>query len=146
MNTEQVVEMIDAITEGKIFATTFDGRGLKGNPSGQMTIAVGNSGFGFNVSGCLFDVKDPRTAREIAAALIAWANRKDEMVKGSARAILGDIRWSETKIQDEFERLHQTLKETPDTPENKEKLQQLLDQIQYLRENGAKDFIPEEDS
>jgi hypothetical protein len=77
MNTEEVVEMIDAITEGKVYATSFEGRSLSGKHDGQMTIAVGNSGFGFKIGRELFDVTDPRTAREIAGALVAWANRKD---------------------------------------------------------------------
>lgn len=128
MNTEQVIEMIDAITEGGEYEK-FE---LNGE---QINIAIRDDEF--VIAGLS---NDPRTAREIAAALVAWANRKDGMMNGSVRAILGDIRWSEVTIQDEFEKLHRELHETPDIPENKEKLQKLLDQIQYLRENGAKDF------
>lgn len=96
LNTEEVVEMIDAITEGKTYAAPFSGRSLDGQRDAEMIIAVGNTGFGFKIGRELFDITDPRTAREIAGALVAWANRKDGMVKGSARAIIGDIRWAET--------------------------------------------------
>jgi hypothetical protein len=95
MTTEEVAEMIEAITEGKIYATSFEGRSLDGLRDGHMEIAVAPAGFGFKIGHELFDLVDPNTAREIAAALVAWANRKNGMMKGSARAILGDIRWAE---------------------------------------------------
>jgi hypothetical protein len=67
MNTEQVVEMIDAITEGKPYA-------LKGN---ELTVVFGPEEIAFMVKGKQVFFEDPRIAREIAGGLIAWANRKE---------------------------------------------------------------------
>ena len=63
MSTQEVVEMIDAITEGKSYENDF--------------IRVNKHDFclKFPTGEIVFD--QPRGAREIAAALIAWANQKE---------------------------------------------------------------------
>lgn len=74
MNTDQVVEMIDAITEGKTFRTNWEGANETDTLemlSGPDGIKLGNLQMQF-----VFDMTNPRTAREIAGALVAWANRK----------------------------------------------------------------------
>lgn len=75
MNTEQVVEMIDAISEGRTYGFM---------PS--VTEASDTLNFTFNkneiniFSGEDFAacVENPRTARELAGALIVWANKQED--------------------------------------------------------------------
>lgn len=84
MNTEEVVAMIDAITEGRYYAHGFETK------QDIITIEVGREGphLGNNTDEFWFSsftpsanflakINDPRTAREIAGALVAWANRQD---------------------------------------------------------------------
>lgn len=79
MNAEEVVAMIDAITEGKTYGLT-----------PRVTEASDELNFTFEkdeiniFSGERFAaaINDTRTAREIAGALIAWANRKDGRIIG----------------------------------------------------------------
>jgi hypothetical protein len=74
MNVEEVCAMIDAITEGRPFELDVpvpvgeDALNLRFN-SDEISI-LGSRGFATAV-------RNPRNAREIAAALTAWANRKD---------------------------------------------------------------------
>lgn len=89
--------MIDDITEGRPYETQ-----VKTNEeTSQLMISCDADGFGFEMLtpvgpiGALVD--DPRTAREIAAALVAWANRKDGTINLAAMSILGSIRWAELK-------------------------------------------------
>lgn len=72
MNTDQVVEMIDAITEGRPYDHTWESANL----SDALHLATTGTMARFGIRGEVFDVEDPRTAREIAGALVAWANRK----------------------------------------------------------------------
>lgn len=81
MDTNEVVEMIDAITEGKYYAHGFS------TNRDTITIEVGTNAeneaneFWFSSftpgANFLAKIDDPRTAREIAGALVAWANRKE---------------------------------------------------------------------
>ncbi|GHF92391.1 hypothetical protein [Streptomyces griseosporeus] len=74
MNVEQVVEMIDAITEGRDYELDVpvlveeDSLTLKFNED-EISI-LGSLGFATAI-------RDTRTAREICAALLTWADRKD---------------------------------------------------------------------
>ena len=72
MNTEEVVAMIDAITEGKPFVHRWESEtdSLIFATSPEKAVLSDTGDF-------CFDLRDPRTAREIAGALVAWANRKD---------------------------------------------------------------------
>ena len=77
MNTDQVVEMIDAITNGSRYvlpiAEDETGRGklkMRTNSEEVLFYTEGLTSFAGQVD-------DPRTAREIAGALVAWANRKE---------------------------------------------------------------------
>lgn len=75
MNTEQVVEMIDAISEGKPYqlapsvdASSVDDLLVRFQPDGITFTELSNQ---FEAL-----ITDPRVAREIAGALVAWANQK----------------------------------------------------------------------
>lgn len=91
MNSEQVVAMIDAITEGKYYAHGFETK------QDTITVEVGMANrqneeeFWFSSftpgANFLAKIDDPRTAREIAGALIAWANRREGESNGTSRAI-----------------------------------------------------------
>lgn len=129
MNTEQVIEMIDAITEGRPYALS---NGETMSVAFQDDIVT----FFARVGGSSID--NPRTAREIAGALVAWANHKDG---SETRYVLNPkLNLTTDEIQLEFEALHRILAKTSDIPRNKEKLIELQRRIQVLRENGAKDF------
>lgn len=70
MNTEEVCAMIDAITEGKPFTLNIGtGVNFEFGPNGVSLIA--------DEIGVLARFTDARPSRELAGALIAWANRKD---------------------------------------------------------------------
>lgn len=72
MNTEEVVAMIDAITAGKPFVNRWE------SESDSLIVATSPEKFVMQDTGdFVFTLRDPRTAREIAGALVAWANRKD---------------------------------------------------------------------
>ena len=81
MNTEQVVEMIDAITEGEEFHHVFD------THVGSLELFMTEYGFSIRPEGDGTVCIDPRTAREIAGALIAWANHKESAANGANKAI-----------------------------------------------------------
>jgi hypothetical protein len=68
VNTEEVCKMIDDITEGKPFS--------RQNLNGEQ-VNIASQGDGFALAGTL---TNPRTAREIAGALVAWANRKEGVI------------------------------------------------------------------
>jgi len=100
MNTEQVVAMIDAITEGKKYTT--DWETAQDGLEDDLRIEV--SGNSFNLIGLdrrfVHVIRDPRAAREIAGALVAWANRKEgdplsrTIQRRTVQAIVGDA-WNE---------------------------------------------------
>lgn len=138
MNTEQVVEMIDTITEGKPCNQTWESADL----SDDLNMAAVKARVRFTIRGEVFEIDNPRTAREIAGALIAWANRKEgsSAIINDQLSVLRKLVKDDGEIQREFEELHRTLKSTPDIPQNKNKLASLQQRIQFLRENGAKDF------
>lgn len=68
MNTEEVCAMIDAITEGRKYVYE--------NNGGTSRMTVDEDGISFSAE-ITFLIEQPRTAREIAGALVAWANRKE---------------------------------------------------------------------
>lgn len=70
MNAEEVVAMIDAITEGKAYL--FD-------LSGEMTVVSSSKDISFvDVIGePLSSIDNTRKARELAGLLVAWANHKE---------------------------------------------------------------------
>lgn len=74
MNAEEVCKMIDQISEGKYYAHGFetvkDSHSLSIEVNEEFWISSFNASF-------LAKLDNPRTAREIAAALVAWANRKE---------------------------------------------------------------------
>lgn len=78
MNTDEVVAMIDAITEGKIFAKRWNL-----SEGGHFNFASDGEGIALRTSG-VTEIQDPRTAREIAGALVAWANKKEGHNEGAA--------------------------------------------------------------
>jgi hypothetical protein len=96
MNTEQVTAMIDAITDGQ--ETVFNWEGI--NLSDDLKLDIGTNGMGFLVGRERFDLNDSRVAREIAGALIAWADRKDgdplskTAQRQTVQTIVGDA-WNE---------------------------------------------------
>lgn len=75
METHEVVEMIDAITEGRNY--TLEVKNER-HDDDNMSIALSEDEVTFHDN---FDtyvsIDNPRTAREIAGALVAWANRKE---------------------------------------------------------------------
>jgi hypothetical protein len=85
MNTEEVVAMIDDITDGRPSvngwenAVTGPGFILATAPQ---KIVMGDARDAFN-----FVITDERVAREIAGALVAWANRKGNLVGENERAV-----------------------------------------------------------
>lgn len=83
MNTEEVVAMIDAITEGKNTKIKWDGAAL----TGDLSIDSRVDSIRFAIKGDAFDIAHPRIAREIAGALVAWANRKEGWANNTSRAI-----------------------------------------------------------
>lgn len=90
MNTEQVVEMIDAITEGRNYTLAIPGD----KESGEAEIVFTPSRFYIKLTeGWGTEHDNTRLAREIAGALIAWANRKEG---GSTAAAKSPVIW-ETK-------------------------------------------------
>lgn len=72
MNTQEVIEMIDAITEGRRTKIGWEGANLSDN----LQVTATKETLSFSIVDQLFESDDPRTAREIAGALVAWANRK----------------------------------------------------------------------
>lgn len=83
MNTEQVVEMIDAITAGRPWGTEIGG------------LTVGSNSELFGLAGYV-DITEPQQAREIAGALVAWANRKEGAKVGfSEELAVTDPTWRE---------------------------------------------------
>lgn len=81
MNTNEVVEMIDAITGGE----NYDLEIMGDKETGVAEIRFTESRFYIKLTeGWGTEHNNPRTAREIAAALVAWANRKDGETSTSA--------------------------------------------------------------
>lgn len=74
MTVEEVCKMMDAITEGKNFHHTFDGK------VGSHELSITGDGFQIRAEGDGTVCDDPRTAREIAAALVTWASTKDGII------------------------------------------------------------------
>jgi hypothetical protein len=86
LNTDEVVEMIDAITEGRPFTIGLEPEG----DADGMSIEFGEAYVTFYDSfdfSAQFD--NPRTAREIAGALVAWANRKESISNAHGGLKLG---------------------------------------------------------
>lgn len=75
MNTNEVVAMIDAITEGRSYRLNVETT----QSSDEMYLGFDSDAVIFHGVGMSFlaTVTDTRTAREIAGALVAWANRKE---------------------------------------------------------------------
>lgn len=86
MNTEELVNMIDAISEGKAFTLPIDE---------TVNLVLGKEAFGFSGTQSLDLVAhyDSRTAREIAAALISWANRQEAINPAN------QVEWLETLLK-----------------------------------------------
>lgn len=151
MNTNEVVEMIDAISEGKEYRKKWTGvtedEKLKFS-SDDESILLATTG--------VFEIDNPRTAREIVGAILAWANRKEG--KTSINRAIEAMGYDpvatqqvaaydtneKANVQRRFEELHEELHNTPDIPENKDKLISLQQEIQMLRERGAVDFKKED--
>lgn len=72
MRSEDVVEMIDAITEGRDYDHIWQSETDPLHLAVREEMVLFHDGEGF-----IFQIRDPRTAREIAGALVAWANRKE---------------------------------------------------------------------
>jgi hypothetical protein len=85
VNSDEIVEMIDAIYEGKYYAHGFSTK--KDVITIEVGAAEGTEEFWFSSftpgANFLAKIDDPRTAREIAGALVAWANRKDGLNNGA---------------------------------------------------------------
>jgi hypothetical protein len=95
MDAEQVCEMIDTITEGRNYDLEIKGA----NDTGECRLQFASGSFSLALlEGWATEIDDPRTAREIAAALIAWANHKDGIVfdQLTAAANLAAMRKSPT--------------------------------------------------
>jgi hypothetical protein len=75
LNTQEVVEMIDAITKGRNYRLDVPTT----QSSDEMYVGFDTGAVIFHGVGMSFlaTITDPRTAREIAAALVSWANHKD---------------------------------------------------------------------
>lgn len=94
MNTDEVCKMIDAITEGKEFTLSVP------VPVGEnsLTLKFHEDEISiYGAHGFATAIRNLRDIREIAAALVAWANRKDGTIDLAAMSILGSIRWAELK-------------------------------------------------
>jgi hypothetical protein len=86
VNTEEVVAMMDAITEGRNYDLEVAGDRESDNVRLQFasdSFAISHDPNSFAVT----EVTNPRVAREIAGALVAWANRKDSSTKGGKDAV-----------------------------------------------------------
>jgi hypothetical protein len=97
VNTEEVCKMIDDITEGRPKQVTWEG---DAGEYDSITLRTISGAFQFTQHGngaFVFQSDDPRTAREIAGALVAWANRKDGVT--SNRNVQSDL-LSEKKEKD----------------------------------------------
>lgn len=99
MNTNEVVAMIDAITEGKCYTHAFEMAG----EGDSLSIETEPETFALTSPtkpSFIAVIDDPRTALEIAGALVAWAGHKDGTINArTIGAIVGDIRWAEVKIE-----------------------------------------------
>lgn len=99
-----------------------------------------------------FDSSDPNVAREIAVFLAAWANAQDG--KGYIAPAIQKLRpprelWRKgfyernvgrmtpETIQRNYKDLRELVDDTPDTPENREQLQDMISAIAILRDHGA---------
>lgn len=76
MNAEETCKMIDIITEGRPYVLTVKTAALSCD---DMSIRINpESIYFFDVpADFMAMVDDPRVAREIAGALVAWADRKE---------------------------------------------------------------------
>lgn len=84
MNTEQVVEMIDAISEGKRYTLSIASDDDESNGKKSLAMRMGEGSILFYLRGPVSfagEIDNPRTAREIAGALVAWANRKEGKIQ-----------------------------------------------------------------
>lgn len=74
LNADEVVEMLDAITSGREFSTNWTP--MAGE---KLHILTRDDSFVIGMGNVpnIVSLGDPRTAREIAGALVAWANRKE---------------------------------------------------------------------
>lgn len=89
MNTEEVTEMIDAITEGEDYTLSVTNEGESGD---RLNLEFTADRLTFtDCFDSFVDVKNARAAREIAGALIAWASRKDGGLPGGAISDLRDM-------------------------------------------------------
>lgn len=80
MDTKEVVAMIDAITEGRPYTLNLgEGVNFEFGPNGISLIADG--------IGVLARLTKGRPTREIAGALVAWANRKEGKLDTSNKAL-----------------------------------------------------------
>jgi hypothetical protein len=86
MNTEQVCKMIDTIVEGRPYLQSWEGSAA----TSDIVMDVRKSSIRFSIEGQTFDVAHPRTAREIAGALVAWANRIDPQIEKPLFGIPGE--------------------------------------------------------
>ena len=75
MNTEEVVAMMNAITEGAQWSRTIEGEAE--SDSLRFAVEADRVLLGTLDYDYVCEIQNPRTAREIAGALVAWANRKD---------------------------------------------------------------------
>lgn len=70
MNADEVCHMIDTITDGRQYTYTLDeGQEVISHRTGVVFWAERNH---------MFEVTDPRQAREIAGLLVAWAAFKEK--------------------------------------------------------------------
>lgn len=81
MDTEETVNMIDTIYEGSTYRMSIGRRGL------VIDLAPSGIRFGPQDSGDSYAyVIDPRRAREIAGALVAWATHQEKIEAEENRA------------------------------------------------------------
>lgn len=72
MNTDEVTEMLDDITAGQPTVNRWE------SSNDSLFIATAPHKLVMSDSGdFIFEIRDPRTAREIAGALVAWATQRD---------------------------------------------------------------------
>lgn len=112
--------MIDAITEGKRYTLNVDGDELNQSSASFDFLQDGRIAIGVTVPGLFAFIDNPRTAREIAGALVAWANRKDPSANRELKPT--------TSIPEETIKRQQSVYEQIPQPDSKE--------IWYLRTVG----------
>lgn len=136
MNAEQVCEMIDAITEGRNFTL---------HPTESPMTEINFEGDEISVfppaHEGYFDITETRTAREIAGALVAWANRKDG--KGFLTPLMREAQQSIVKSKTESSLSNWSNEDLQDFLANGELTElgrrDLEAELSRRAENGAKD-------